>query len=81
MLQINYQNQTKYEMDEYVEVFKRIAKHTLKKFNMKGNIAEIYRGCFKSICWGCIKYMQNCHNNNCGELSLCLFMIKYKLKD
>ena len=38
MLQINYQNQTKYEMDEYVEVFKRIAKHTLKKFNMKGNI-------------------------------------------
>ena len=38
MLQINYQNQTHYEMDEYVEVFKKIAKHTLKKFNMKGNI-------------------------------------------
>ena len=38
MLQINYQNQTKYDMDEYVEVFKRIAKYTLKKFNMKGNI-------------------------------------------
>ena len=38
MLQINYQNQTKYEMDEYVEVFKKIAKYTLKKFNMKGNI-------------------------------------------
>jgi rRNA maturation RNase YbeY len=38
MLQINYQNQTHYKMDEYVEVFKKIAKHTLKKFNMKGNI-------------------------------------------
>ena len=25
-------------MDEYVEVFKKIAKYTLKKFNMKGNI-------------------------------------------
>ena len=35
MLQINYQNQTKYEMDEYVEVFKKIAKYTLKKFNMQ----------------------------------------------
>ena len=33
MLQINYQNQTHYEMDEYVEVFKKIAKHTLKKFS------------------------------------------------
>ena len=38
MLQINYQNQTHYEMDEYVEVFKKIAKYTLKRFNMKGNI-------------------------------------------
>ena len=38
MLKINYQNQNHYEMDEYVEVFKKIAKYTLKRFNMKGNI-------------------------------------------
>ena len=38
MLQINYQNQTKYEMEKYVEVFKKIARYTLKKFNMKGNV-------------------------------------------
>lgn len=48
---------------------------------MKGDIAEVYRGSFKSIYWVCIKYMQNCHNNNCGELSLCLFISKYKLKE
>ena len=30
MLQINYTNQTKYKMDEYLEVFEKIAKYTLK---------------------------------------------------
>ena len=38
MLQINYTNSTIYDMDEYLEVFKKIAKYTLKKFSMKGNI-------------------------------------------
>ena len=38
MIQINYQNQTRYNMDEYLEVFKKIAKYTFKKFNLKGNI-------------------------------------------
>lgn len=38
MLQINYQNQTIYKMDEYLDVFKKIARYTLKKFNMQGNI-------------------------------------------
>ena len=38
MLQINYTNQTKYKMEEYLDVFNQIAKYTLKKFNMKGNI-------------------------------------------
>lgn len=38
MIQINYQNQTHYKMEEYVEIFKEIAKYTLKQFNMKGNI-------------------------------------------
>ena len=38
MLQINYQNQTSYKMSDYYEVFNKIARYTLKKFNMKGNI-------------------------------------------
>lgn len=38
MIQINYQNQTIYNMDEYLDVFKKIAKYTFKKFNLKGNI-------------------------------------------
>ena len=38
MLQINYQNQTKYKMEKYVGVFEKIAKYTLKKFNIKGNV-------------------------------------------
>ena len=38
MLQINYQNQTKYDMDQYVSEFEKIAKYTLKKFNIKGNV-------------------------------------------
>ena len=38
MLQINYTNQTKYKMEEYLDVFNQIAKYTLKKFKMKGNI-------------------------------------------
>ena len=38
MLQINYQNQTSYKMSEYYDVFNKIARYTLKKFNMKGNI-------------------------------------------
>ena len=38
MLQINYQNQTSYKMSDYYDVFNKIARYTLKKFNMKGNI-------------------------------------------
>ena len=38
MLQINFQNQTSYKMSDYYEVFNKIARYTLKKFNMKGNI-------------------------------------------
>lgn len=38
MLQINYQNQTSYKMSDYYDVFNKIARCTLKKFNMKGNI-------------------------------------------
>lgn len=38
MLQINYTNQTKYDMKDYVDVFKKIAKYTLKEFNIKGNV-------------------------------------------
>ena len=38
MLQINYTNSTIYDMDEYLEVFKKIARYTLKKFSLKGNI-------------------------------------------
>ena len=37
MLQINYQNQTSYKMSEYYDVFNKIARYTLKKFNMKGS--------------------------------------------
>ena len=38
MLQINYQNQTSYKMSNYYDVFNKIARYTLQKFNMKGNI-------------------------------------------
>jgi len=38
MIQINFQNQTKYDMKAYLDNFNDIAKYTLKKFNMKGNI-------------------------------------------
>jgi probable rRNA maturation factor len=38
MLLINFQNQTSYKMSDYYEVFNKIARYTLKKFNMKGNI-------------------------------------------
>ncbi len=38
MLQINYQNQTSYKMSDYYDVFNKIARYTLKKFNMKDNI-------------------------------------------
>ena len=38
MLQINFQNQTSYKMSDYYEVFNKIARYTLKKFSMKGNI-------------------------------------------
>ena len=38
MIQINYQNQTIYKMEEYVPIFEKIAKYTLKKFNIKGKI-------------------------------------------
>ena len=54
MLQINYQNQTKYDMDEYVEVFKKIAKYTLKKFNMKKSIFILG---FVFALFSCITYV------------------------
>jgi len=38
MLQINFQNQTSYDMKAYEEDFYKIAKYTLKEFNMKGNV-------------------------------------------
>lgn len=38
MLQINDQNFTSYDVNEYLENFKKIMRYTLKKFNMKGNV-------------------------------------------
>lgn len=38
MVQINYQNQTNYKMDEYLPIFNKIAKYTLKQFNIKGKV-------------------------------------------
>ncbi len=38
MVQINYQNQTSYKMEEYLPIFNKIARYTLKQFNIKGKV-------------------------------------------
>lgn len=38
MVQINYQNQTSYKMEEYLPIFNKIAKYTLKQFDIKGKV-------------------------------------------
>ncbi|MDY2888312.1 MAG: rRNA maturation RNase YbeY [Candidatus Caccosoma sp.] len=38
MVQINYQNQTSYKMEEYLPIFNKIARYTLKQFDIKGKV-------------------------------------------
>ena len=38
MVQINFQNHTSYQLAEYIDTFKKIARYTLKEFSLTGNI-------------------------------------------